>query len=447
VSVEALVVAALVEEGSPKRAFMAGITTEDFELHDEEFDWIVFRAEKRKPINTRLFKKQFPEFDFIRSREKLADLLDELKQERAYVAVSSGIDEVLLDLSADNAIEKASLLREVMGNVLKLHSPNSDVLVKTEFQSHLDWMKKLSILHDNGVVAGIPTGLAHLDHHWGGLQGQASYLVLGRPGDAKSFTLAKFATSGAWAGYRVGFFSPEMTEHQHLCRFYTLFSAIPEIQQACGLRGAFRNRALREGHGFNMKTYKRFLEYVNEEMKGEIILLTQKYRREKMSTAYIESRVEDLGLEAVIVDPLYKLRPPRRRGNRWEELAEITDSLVDLAHAFNIPVVLSNQANRALMGRGGEPPGKDSSFGSDSPVQEANTEIGVRHYSDERIMKFNCSKNRDGEPFRFTAKFVPNVGELYDVTRIKGDYFNNYDPEKVDELSSEIRGELNNLTN
>lgn len=441
-SVEALVIASLIDEGSPKKAFQAGVSEEDFEIHDEEFQWIVHRAERRRPINARLFKKQFPEFDFILGREPLHDLIDELKQERAYVAVSSGIDEVLADLDQENAVQKAAELREVLGQVLKLHAPHSDVMVKGDFKSHLAKLKQLAILHNNGDVSGIPTGLAHLDHHWGGLQGEASYLFLGRPGDAKSFSLAKVNVTGAWNGHRMGFFSPEMTEHQTRCRVYTLLSAIPEIQKACGLKGAFRNRALREGHGFNLKTYKKFLEYIEEEMKGEIVILTQKYRREKMSAAYIESRVEDLGLECVTVDPIYKLRAPRKRGSRWEELSEITDSLVNIAHTFNIPVVMSNQANRALVGKRGEAPDKDSSFGTDAPVQEANTVIGVKHFSSERLMKYNCTKNRDGEPFNFGARFIPNIGVLEDITKIKGDYFNGYDPEKVEELSEEVRKEL-----
>lgn len=442
-SVEAQVIAALVDEGSVKRAFQSGIGVQDFTIYDEEFQWLVNRAELRKPINSRIFKKAFPEFDFILTGEKLTDLLEELKNEGAFLAVQSGIEEALSELTADNAIEKAHLLREIMGEALRLHGANHDVLIKGNYQDHLKHMKELQILRDNGEFAGIPTGLPHLDVHWGGLQGQCGILVLGRPGDAKSFTLAKLAVEGAWAGFRMGVFSPEMTEHQHRARFGTLFSAKREIQEALGLKGAFRNRALREGHGFNLKSYKRFLEYLDEEMKGEICLFTQKYRREKMTVGYIESRVEELGLDAVIIDPIYKLKPPRRRAMKWEELQEITDGLMDIAHGFNIPVVMSNQAGRALAGKRGEAPDKDSSFGADAPVQEADTVIGVKHFSDERIMKYNCSKNRHGEPFKFTARFVPNIGIMEDVTPIENDmYFNGYDREKVHEVEERVKAAM-----
>lgn len=440
-SVEPYVIAAIVEEGTPKKAFQAGITVEDFEMCDDEWNWIIRRAEQRKPINPRLFKQAFPEFDFIRSRERLVDLLDELKQERVLVAVSSGIEEVLVDLDRENVVEKAMALREVLGSALKIHSAASDILMKDDWRQHARRLKELSILSENQQMAGIPTGIAHFDHHFDGLQPQTTYLVLGRPGDAKSMLLEKFGVEGAWDGRRVGLFSPEMTEHQHQCRIGTLLSAKREIQQALGLKGAFRNRALFTGRGFNLPEYRRFRAWLEENMEGEVILFNQKYRRQKQSVSYIEGKIEDFGLDMVIVDPIYKLRPPSRRGTKWEELSEIVDGLVDLAHAYNIPVLMSNQAGRALVGKRGDAPDKDSSHGGDAPVQESNCVFGVKHYSEEHIMKVNCDKNRDGEPFRFTMRFFPNIGVMEDVTPIKGGYYNGYDPDKAKELVKHLEKE------
>jgi len=413
-SVEPLIISALVEEGTPKLAFQAGITVEDFELYDEEFQWLCGQYEKRRPITPRRFKQKFPEFDFVLPRENVRDLFEELKQERAFVAISAGIDQVLEDLDHENVIEKAIQLREVLGDALRIHAPNQDVRLRTETEGYLQRLKNLQALMENGEIPGIPTGLKHFDAHFGGWQGECSYVFLGRPGDAKSFLLAKAAVEAEWAGYRVGFFSPEMTLHQHQARFNTLRSAREEVQRACNLKGAFRNRALKDGHGFNLKTFARFLAWYEANVEGEIYLFTQKYRMQKMSIGYIESRIEDYGLDMIIVDPLYKLRSPKLRKSRWEELGEITDALTDIAHSHNIPVLMSNQANRALVGKRGIAPDKDSSFGTDAPVQEGDTVVGVKHYSEERLMKLKCSKNRHGEDFTFSVNFVPNIGVMQD---------------------------------
>ncbi len=440
-SVEALVVAALVDEGTPKKAFQSGIGESDFEMHDEEFAWIVDRAEKRKPINARLFKNKFPEFEFVVPQEKLVDLIDELKKERAFLAITSGIDTVMVDLDQENAIDKAVQLREVLGDVLRVHSPVSDVLLKSDWQRHFGEMKERAIMSDNGEVFGIPTGIRNFDHHLGGFQPATSYAVLGRPGDAKSLLLGNSAAQACLSGYRVGFFSPEMTEWQHRCRINTILSAQPEIQEAVGLRGAFRNRALRDGRGFNMKTYKRFLKYIDDNLPGEICLFTQKYRREKMSPSFIESRVEELGLDFVIIDPIYKLKSPRRRNLKHEELQDIVDALQDMSMGFNIPVIMSNQANRALVGNRGMAPTKDSSFGSDAPVQEADVVMGVKYFEDEHLMRVNCDKNRHGERFKCEINCWPNIGKMEDITPIKGEFYNGYDPEKVAEITEALKEE------
>lgn len=441
-SVEALVIAALVEEGSIKKAFQNNIGAHDFEEYDEEFQWLLDRTERKRPITPRLFKKQFPDFDFVLPRESLGDLLEELKQDRAFVSITSALDELIsgdVPLEPDNALVKAQQLREILGEVLRTHSAHSDVLIKGQWEEHLQQAKELQLLRQNGDIPGIPTGIRHFDHHFGGWQDETSYLVLGRPGDAKSSITAVAAVEGAWNGYRVGFFSPEMTEKQHRARFYTYLSAKPDVQIALGLKGAFRNRALKDGHGYNIKKFGKFLQWLEQNLTGEIVLFTQKYRREKMTPQYIETRIEELGLDMAIIDPIYKLKSPRNLKDRWQELQLITDSLVDISHSFNIPILMTNQASRALVGRKGEAPDKDSSFGADAPVQEADCVFGVKHHSEERIMKVNCSKNRHGEQFKFTMKFHPNIGIMEDVTPISNDYFNGYDPEKAEELREALK--------
>ena len=442
-SYESFVIASLVEEGSLKKAFEENLSTDDFEVYDEEFAWLIERIESKQPISPLFFKQRFPEFDFIVADESLPDLISEFKKERAYVAISSAIDEILggeEPLEPDNALGKAAQLTEIMEQIQRSAGVHSEVWIKAGWEAHYDRMKNLSTLRDNGEIPGIPTGLAHLDLHWGGLQGETAHLYLGRPGDAKSFSLAQLAVETAWHGYRAVVFSPEMSEHQHYARFHTLLSAKPEVQEALGFKEAFRNRALREGRGFNLKNYKRFLQWWSEQ-KGEIVLFTQKYRREKMTINYIRNRAKDVGADVIIIDPVYKLSPPRRRGTRWEELSEITDGLVDMAHEFAIPVVLSNQANRALIGSKDDAPSMNSSYGSDTPVQEADVVVGVRHFSEDRILKFSCTKNRYGDRFKFAAKFVPNFGILQDVTPLQDEYSQGFDPEKAALLSEQLENE------
>ena len=440
-SVEAVTIAALVDDGSPKKAFQAGITSEDFQLYDEEWTWLCDMAERRKPINRRTFRKKFPEFDFIPTNERVQDLLDELKQERAFVDLSAVIDETLSDLTQDNVSEKAGFLREQLSDILRIHAPVSDILLKGDWKSQLDHVNNLRRLRETGEYMGVPTGLKNFDHHFGGWLASRVTTFLGRPGDAKSFTLGHFAVAAFLDDRRVGIFSPEMDKHAHWARVHTLLSHDKGIQEEVGLRNAFRNRALMEGHGFNVKTYKKFLQYLDTR-KGEMILFTKAWRRQKLSPAFIESRIDELGLEMVVIDPIYLLKPERRRQLKHEEIQDLMESVADMAQSFQVPILVSNQAHRQT-GNKGDAPSKDQSFASDAPVQISDHIVGVKHFEDEQKIVMRCTKNRYGSTFRSEVRFRPNIGVFEDITPITGNYFNGHQEghdEEIKEALEEASG-------
>lgn len=441
-SVEAAVIAAVIEEGSPKKAFQAGISRDHFQMHDEEWDWLIAQIERKRTINWRKFQQAFPDFERILLDERLQDLCEELKSEATYSTLEAALGQVLEALSPENALEQADFLREVVTDLMRTNTPQSDVML-SDHKEYLKEMKNLGILRENGITPGIPTGIKSLDAHWGGLQGGRVVVVLGRPGDSKSFFQAKLCVEAFLDGRRFGLFSPEMNEHEHRARIATLFTAIPRVQEELGLKKAFRNRALLDGTGYNYKTLKRFWEWYAEQT-GEIALFTQKHRRQRMTPAYLETRIDDYGLEGCIVDPIYKLKSGNKKLHGWEELQALVSDVCDLAEMFNIPIVMSNQAHRQ-MGNRGDAPHKDNSYGGDSPVQEGDHVIGVKFIQEENKLILRCTKNRHGQDFRVDVKFVPNIGIMEDVSYREFDYYNGHEDgsdEKLKERYDELEKEM-----
>ena len=200
-----------------------------------------------------------------------------------------------------------------------------------------------------------------------------------------------------------------------------------------------------DGSGFNYKTYKRFWEWTKEQ-QGEMLLFTQKFRMQKMTPGYIESKINDLGLDFLIVDPIYKLRPSMK--GRWmagyEKIGQITDELCDIAEMHDIPLVMSNQAHRQ-MGNRGDAPTKDNSFGADAPVQEADYVFGVKHVKDDRKLILRCTKSRWCDEFRVDVKFLPNIGLMEDVNYSQDGYYNGHEDgssEAVKKAVKEIETEV-----
>jgi replicative DNA helicase len=437
-SVESHVIASIVNEGAGalRKCYQAGVTAQDFVMCEEEFRWLEDRFSSRQPVNQRIFKRKFPDFEYLPTDERLQDLLNELKNETAYTQLRSLLETMDEELDVENAVQKAEAARDILSQITRQYAPVSDFALVSGWREHLEEAKRLRKLRQAGIEPGIPTGLKHIDFHWDGLIAGRMVVVLGRPGEGKSFLTEKFGAHAVFSKYRVLKFSPEMNRHEHTCRFHTLLSAYPEVKAALGMENSFRNRALMKGIGYNMKTYKRFLEYVEAEM-GEMILMTATHRHRKMSPAFIEAKIADLAPDLVIIDPIYKLHPVRARMSRVEELSEISDAIQDLAETYNVPVVVTNQAHRQMSGKD-DAPHKDSSFNSDVPIQEADHVIGVKNMSEEKRMILRCSKSRFGQDFRFELKFYPNTGVMKEVTEPTGSYMNGADEDVEDEELKEI---------
>lgn len=442
-SVEALVIAAIVSEGTGglRKVYQQSVTGDDFVSYEEEFRWIEDRASHRLPINKRVFTRKFRDFEFLSPDERLQDLLADLKNERAFMDVRSLLETLSDELEVENAVEKAQQAHDILRQITHQHAPSSDFALISDWKAHHDNQKRLRTLAEAGEPPGIPTGLKWIDHHWDGLVAGRMIVVLGRPGEGKTFLVDRFGAHAVLNKYRVLKFSPELNRHEHTCRLHTLLSAYDEVKEAVGLEHSFRNRALMRGIGYPQKKYKAFMEWLAEEC-GEMLLLTRTHRRAPMTTAFIESKIADFNPDIVLVDPIYKLASIRPRDSRIAELSDISDGLQDLCESYNIPIVVTNQAHRQG-GSKDDAPHKDTSFNSDVPIQEADHVIGVKNISDEKRMIVRCSKSRFGQDFRFEMKFYPNTGVMKETSEPSGSYTNGHDEDVEDE---ELREIIDNAT-
>ncbi len=442
-SAEELLIPLLIDQGAAglRQLYASGISADDFQTYDQEFEWIERRAYERKPINERIFRERFPDFDWLLPKEPLKDLAATLKEERAFIDVRSLLETIDSSLTQDNAIDMVEQAREILTQISRRYSPRNDIPLFSNVDKHLERMRQGMILAKQGVPPGIPTGIPHLDFHWDGFVNGRYIVVLGRPGNAKSFLIEEFDWTAAKNGYRVGLFSPEMNEHEHLCRLHTLASADKQVQEALGLKHSFRNRPLLRMSGFIYKEYRKFCQYLDREVPGEVVLFTNTHRRQLMTPQYIEARIDDYGLDMVIVDPLYELHLPGRR-DQWDStprVAAISTEVSSMAESYNIPIIVSNQALR-MQTRQDDAPHMDRSFNTDVPVQQADHVIGLKFFSEQHRMLCRCSKSRFGQnAFRFELDFRPNTGMIKPITPVP--FLR--DNEDDDELEEMVTGEHN----
>jgi hypothetical protein len=443
-SAESLVIAKVVAGGPAilRRCYAAGVTPEYFSIYTEEWDWLERQVAKRRQINVRTFRQRFPDFEWLPSEENLEDLISSLQDERAYIDAASLLESTANDLRVDNAVEMLRHLHDSSSAMVSRVGAVEDRKLIESWPDHREKQRQLKILRDAGESPGIPTGLKWIDFHWDGLVPGRMIVVLGRPGDGKSLFIVKLVWSAIKHQNNVLFFSPEMSEFEHACRLHTIASADPDVKKALGLRHSFRNRALMNGIGYNPKSYRAFLEYLHGNC-GEVIMPTGINRRLKMTPAFVDSKIEEHQPDLVVVDPIYKLKAPMARRTQYEELSDVSDMIQDLAESHNVPIVVSNQAHRQ-QSKKEDAPGKDSSFNSDVPIQEADHVVGVKHISEEHRMIVRCTKSRFGEDFRFEMNFWPNTGLMCELDEPAGSYYNgndeDADEEEVRKIIEQVKG-------
>lgn len=173
------------------------------------------------------------------------------------------------------------------------------------------------------------TGIKGIDNNIGSFDGGDLVIIAGRPASGKSALVLQIARRLAKKGHKVAYFNLEMTDKQ------------------------VYERAVATASEINMKRIRNATTFLNDEKQkfdhGNE-LLTQETNlyiyNDSFSVRDIKAEQAVNKYDVVIVDYLQLLRPDRARGNRREEVGEISRGLKQIAMKDKIPVIALSQLNR-----------------------------------------------------------------------------------------------------
>ncbi|AEB07872.1 primary replicative DNA helicase [Coriobacterium glomerans PW2] len=380
--------------------------------------------------------------DYLRSIDKLAAIGGE-----AYVLELIGQTLALVNWQHHAGIvRRDAMLREIIGatnqiNALAFDAPldTHEVIeraegmllsvtareVKSSFQPLTAFMAEAyaeaeEVSLAGGVAQGVPTDFPSLDRLLLGLREGQLIIVGARPAVGKTSFSLNLALNAAAAGYRVGFFSLEMSGKEIAQRLICAQAMISISDFRCGnIRAeqwASINEATRDLSN---------LDILIDDTPGTTITEVRAKARRMLHNH--ERAV-------IILDYLQLVSPPpgRRAENRAVEVSEMSRALKIMAKDLKAPVIALSQLSRAVESRTGKRPQLSDLRESGSIEQDADIVMFLDRSSDEQeaqrpdrpdtgVTRIIVAKNRSGPTGEVDLMFIPASTKFYELDGVHGE--------------------------
>ena len=334
-----------------------------------------------------------------------AHMIKEAYTKRELLKSASKITEIAMDESTDSRdlLDKAEQI---------LYSISKDT-VGRDFYHIKDVLaitfEKLDELHKNkGQLRGVPTGLPTLDKKTNGLQENNLIILAARPSVGKSslgINIAQFAATKK--DMPVAIFSLEMSMEEISDRMLSAESGVDMFKIKTGNMSQDEYTRLGDAYGILAEAPI----FIEDTPGINILELRTKARRLAL----------EQGIKLIVVDYLQLMRG-RNLDNRAQEVAEISQSLKNLARELKIPVLALSQLNRAVESRGGGPQLSDL---RESGALEQDADIVMfLHRPDEEQRKhieLYIAKHRNGPTGRIDLFFKGSQTRFFEVDKSQPD--------------------------
>jgi replicative DNA helicase len=309
---------------------------------------------------------------------------------------------------ADHALEEAEQIIFALGQSQQGNA--SDLTPLPVVLSHC--MTTLDALHERKTaITGVPTGYRHLDAPLGGLQRADLVVLAARPGTGKTSFSLNIARHACQSGYRVAFFSLEMSKVQLGMRLLSMETHIDQHRLRLG----------------------RVEDDEWEQLVAALDMLSEGQMwiddTAALSLASLRSRARRVqaqhGVDLIVVDYLQLMRAGidgngKRLQNREQEIAEISRGLKAIAKEVNVPVLALAQLSRAVEARASKVP--QLSDLRESGAIENDSDVVLFIYRDDLynpeseargIADLIIAKHRNGPTGTIRLGFDPTQTRFY----------------------------------
>lgn len=314
----------------------------------------------------------------------------------------------LIDASrnVENTPEFIDTVEKEIFNITKDRRSSDFVNIATAAESTLAKIAEQAQMGED--ISGLDTGYYMLNRFTLGLQPSDLLIVAARPGIGKTaFALNLALNIGMLPkNPHIAFFSLEMGIEQLVMRMLSTVSSVENT--------SLRKGDLQKNEWERLQTGVHNLKgsniYFDDSGTVNVLDLRSKCRKLK----------QDEKLDLVIVDYLQLLSGSQyNKGNRVQEVSEISRVLKEMARELKVPVVALSQLSRGLEQRTDKTPRMSDLRESGSIEQDADIIIFLYVKEEDKddesrrnLTQFSVAKNRHGQPGNFELVFNKNISKF-----------------------------------
>jgi replicative DNA helicase len=315
---------------------------------------------------------------------QIVDILKEKTRSRkAFEKTKEILDKIKSKVNPDEVIEEA--LRDFK-ELLKDNKASIETF-KSVLKNHLKEINE--ILKSPNVIRGLPSGFYELDRLTSGFHGGELTVIGARPGMGKTAFALNIAYNVASQGKKVLFFSLEMGKKQLSLRTYSMISEIPLSKIRSGLLNDKEVEKITSSYLENAGVLERM-----------VLVDDVSYLSDIMKIAYSMDNID-----LIVIDYLQLIKTKNKYQMRYQELADIANSLKFLSKDLDIPIIALAQVNREVEKKADKRPTLSDLRESGDIEATADVVMFIHredYYKkenniDDSVAEIIVAKNRNGE--------------------------------------------------
>ena len=371
------------------------ITAEMFLTCKDEITFILDHFNQYKQMPDKItFLSKFKDFQMLEVTESTDYLITKLKEAFIYTKLVPVI-QTTADLVREDSLKAVEYIKSELENLTReipvtANKDGYDIITNAKDRL-AEYKKRCEV---KGLI-GIPTGIPKLDELTNGwLWGEELVVITGRTNVGKSWIGEYFPTIAWNMGYKILFYSGEMSREMIGFRFDTLNKHFSNAGLLNGA-GTLGKKPDTDGGSYLEEDYENYISQLSQK-SGFIVVTPDDFSGRKPNVDEIEALAVKHGADMIIIDQLSLMSDKRKADIPRIAYNNISEDLFLMSKRLKKPVLLLAQANREAVKnrKKGQSPELHDLAESDGVGQNATRVLSLSVI--DGTLKISIKKNRYG---------------------------------------------------